>query len=213
MLTKILTTGCFAGWFLAAGVLFAAGRAVAVHKAPVRHRRRAAWVSRWAFTAMLVFSAGLAALGAARFGPAMASAYGVGTTTVTVAVVLIIVFMLIAVITAAFPDLPGRAALRRIENACFWLLVPALTIAFVVGVRTELSGGAAYSAAGALALVIAFTLAARPFLRGGSILVARIAAQGSHPDTEATLKRAVRRSRPFVVAAAAALVVLGVLIA
>lgn len=213
MLTKILAAGCFAGWFIAAGVLLAAGRTVAVHKAPVQRRRRAAWAARGAYTALLVFAAGLAALGAVRYGPAMAAAYGLGATPVTVAVVLILVFMLLAVTTVAFPDLPGRPALRRIENGCFWLLVPALTVVFVVGARSELPGGAAYGAAGALALVIAFTMAARPFLRGASLLSNRIVAHGSHPDTEATLKRVLRRSRPFVVAAAAALVVTGVLLA
>ena len=143
----------------------------------------------------------------------MAAAYGVGAAPVTAAVVLIIVFMLLAVTTMAFPDLPGRPFLRRVENGGFWLLVPALTLVFVIGARSELPGGAAYGAAGALALVIAFTMAARPFLRGASLLSTRIVTHGSHPDTEATLKRALRRSRPFVVAAAAALVVMGVLLA
>lgn len=213
MLTKILAAGCFAGWFVAAGVLLVAGRAVAVHKAPAQRRRRAAWAARAAFAAMLVFAAGLAAVGAVHYGPAMAAAYGLGPTPVTVVVVLILVFMLLAIATVAFPDLPGRQVLRRIENGGFWLLVPALTVVFVVGARSGLPGGPAYGAAGALALVIAFTMAARPFLRGASLLANRIVVQGSHPDTEATLKRVLRRSRPFVVAAAAALVVLGVLLA
>lgn len=217
MLTYVLAAACFAGWLTAAGVLLAAGRAMAVHKAPVRRRYRAFRFARGAYTAMLVCAGGLAALGAARFGASAAGAIGIGTRTATLSVALvvalIIAFVLLAIITAAFPDLPGRPILRRIENAGFWLLVPALTIVFIVGARSGLPGGATYGAAGALALVIAFTLAARPFLRGSGILIARIAAQGSHPDTEATLKRTVRRSRPFVVAAAAALVVLGVLLA
>lgn len=210
MLADIVAALCFAAWFSAAAVLLAATRRMARHGASGRERHTATTQARVAFTALLTFSGVLALTGTLQYGAALAGVYGLGTTTVTLAAGLIAVCVFIAITTRAFPDLPGRALLRQLENAGFWLLVPALSGVFVIGARNDAGGAVIYGAAGALALVIGFTMAARPFLRGAIVLVSRIESQGTHPGTEATLKRLLRLCRPFVVAAAAAL---GIMIA
>ena len=91
----------------------------------------------------------------------------------------------------------------------FWLIALLLGAVFVLGVR---GGDTRFAAAGALSLCIAFTMAARAYLRGAAVLVTRIGVHGSHPGTEATLKRLLRRCRPFIAAAAGALAVLCVLV-
>ena len=184
MLADTVAALCFAAWFSAAAVLLAATRRMARHGASGRERQTATTQARVAFTALLTFSGVLALTGTLQYGAALAGVYGLGTTTVTLAAGLIALCVFIAVTTRAFPDLPGRALLRQLENAGFWLLVPALSGVFVIGARND-AGGAV-------------------------MLVSRIESQGTHPGTEATLKRLLRLCRPFVVAAAAAL---GVMIA
>ncbi|MEO1594486.1 MAG: hypothetical protein AAFS02_04490 [Pseudomonadota bacterium] len=210
MLVDIVAALCFAAWFSAAAVLLAATRRMARHNINGKRRRQAATQARVSFTALLVLAGVVALTGTLQHGAALASVYGLGTTTVTLAAGLIALCVFLAVTTLSFPDLPGRAQLRQLENFGFWLLVPALSAVFVIGARSDVGGAVIYGAAGALALVFGFTMAARPFLRGAVVLVSRIETQGTHPGTEATLKRLLRLCRPFVVAGAAAL---GVMIA
>lgn len=208
MFVNIVAATCFAAWFAAAASLLLASRTMASHGVADGRRRRAATQARASFTGLLVFAGSIALLGTWQHGATLATRYGLGTAAVTSAAVAIAICVFIAIATLLFPELPGRNQLRRLENVSFWLLVPALTAVFVIGARSDPSGSAAYGAAGALALVIAFTMAARPFLRGAVVLVARIGAHGTHPGREATLKRLLRRCQPFLAAAAAALIVM-----
>lgn len=118
----------------------------------------------------------------------------------------VVTYMLMIVVTLSLPDLPGRAQLRRAENICAVVFALALGVFSVLGIRYNADLAVPFGSAGALALMFSFFVLARPYLRGSVIVLTRICQQGK-PDREATLKRLLRRFRPFLFASSLALLI------
>ncbi|MEM7764304.1 MAG: hypothetical protein AAF290_09505 [Pseudomonadota bacterium] len=109
-------------------------------------------------------------------------------------------YLVLVVITLLFRELPGRRLLRRAENVGAILIAMALAALGVIAVR-QISWQLVHNyAVGALllALMFGFFLAGRGYLRGALVVAEHIVGHGTHPTREATLKRLMRRFRPFV---------------
>ncbi|MFK8053535.1 MAG: hypothetical protein AB8F65_11230 [Woeseiaceae bacterium] len=118
-----------------------------------------------------------------------------------------IAYLMLVVVTVVFPDLPGRAVLRRIENLGGSLIAIALAVLGIVAIRLLPWAITYKSAVGALflSLMFGFFIASRAYLRGALVVGDHIVKHGSHANREATLKRLMRRYRPFVLAGICAL--------
>ena len=193
-------------WLAAAATALAAIRRMTRHKSPASQRIQAAWQARLANSIMLLCQAALLLFGVllyARGGPL--GAWVSDTGQILIAAV-VIAYMLMIVVTLSLPDLPGRAHLRQLENIVAVVFALGLGAISVMGLRYGVGDGLPFGSAGALALMFGFFVLARPYLRGGLVVLARIGEQGT-PGREATLKRLLRRYRPFVIANALALLV------
>ncbi|MEN7342275.1 MAG: hypothetical protein AAAFM81_05000 [Pseudomonadota bacterium] len=111
-------------------------------------------------------------------------------------------YLVLVSLTLTFRDLPGRKQLRRAENYGAMLIAIVLMLIAVVAIRRVPEEALTPAALGALTLSImfGFFVASRAYLRGALIVGEHIVGHGSHPTREATLKRLLRRFRPFVVA-------------
>lgn len=126
---------------------------------------------------------------------------------VVLIVSLIAGYMALVVTTVVFPELPGRAQFRKFENLLTLLATAGLAVVAIYGLRVGELGlpPSVFAAMAAVALSLGMFLLARPYLRGALSMMQRIQAQGSSPGTEATLKRLLRRYRPLIISAVAAL--------
>lgn len=111
-------------------------------------------------------------------------------------------YLMLVMVTLLIPDLPGRALLRRVENLGATLIAITLALMGMVAIRLlpwEFTYGTAVGAL-CLSMLFAFFVASRVYLRGALVVAGHIVSHGSHPNREATLKRLMRRYRPFVFA-------------
>lgn len=193
-------------WLFAGYTALAATSRMARHGESAARRMQAAWRARLANSVMLLCKATLLLIGVlvfARGGPLNARVSDTGQILIAAAVVA---YMLLIVVTLWLPELPGRVHLRQAENVCAVMFSLALGLLSVMGIRFGLDSGLPFGSAGALSLMFGFFVLARPYLRGGCVVLLRIGEQGT-PGREATLKRLLRRYRPFVIANGVALLV------
>ena len=86
---------------------------MARHGLASRRRRAAATTVRIAFTTLLVATGGLVIVGVMAHGGALASRYGLGQGWAYATVALIGVLVFVAIVTLAFPELPGRIQRKK----------------------------------------------------------------------------------------------------
>lgn len=208
----LLTSSVLGGsWLLVAIGLWRHGRTLANTAAAQQARRAAARRFRALHLMSLVLLLALADWWLLCVWQWQWLSYTVNAGLIVAGVLMVTALMVTSILTAIYPEVPGRRWLRLAENIGIAILASGLAVIAVVGMRTAMAPADLWSFAGlaALSLGLGFYLMSRPAARGALILAGRVGTSGMPARQEATLKRLVRRHRPALVGGMLA-VVLGI---